>query len=81
MRTDLMIEAAAGAAAAVATAVAVERLEPGRKTRKAVRENADADSPLNDHRGIVANIACFLVARMVFRGVFSGARAAMKAAR
>jgi len=80
MRTDLVIEGIAGAAAAVLTAMAVERVRPAEKVENVIRENKDGEPPprRRPQPRFSAKLLSFIVAHVVFRGVMSGSRAAMK---
>lgn len=80
MRTDLIIEGLAGAAAAVLTMLAVERVRPAQKVENTIRENEDDGPPPRPRPRprIAAKILELIVARMVFRGVMAGSRALMK---
>ena len=80
MRTDLIIEGAAGAAAAILTAMALERVRPAEKLENAVRE-AEGDGPPPRRRPrprLSVKLAEFIVAHVVFRGVMAGSRAGLK---
>ncbi len=76
MRTDLIIEGVAGAAAAVLTVIAVERVRPAEKVENTIRENTDGGPPPRRRPTprVPAKIIAFLVGHIVFRGVMAGTR-------
>ena len=79
MRTDLVIEGVAGAAAAILTVIAVERVRPAEKLENTIRENTEGGPPprRRPRPRIPAKVIAFLVGHIVFRGVMAGTRAVM----